>query len=112
VVGEVVCLELEFDALGCCAVWGAHYLISLVEFRVKGGWDAGGVTPALLMSMCSLSSFLSWPSARAHIRLLLGDGYLPQKFLNTTLHSVEVGEVHFYDVNIRVCDFLLNILDR
>jgi len=58
VVGEVVCLELELDALGCCAVWGAHYLISLVDFRVKGGWDAGGGTPALLMRMCSLSSFL------------------------------------------------------
>jgi hypothetical protein len=55
VVGEVVCLKLDFEPLLCLAILGAHNLHPRQAIVEK---ERGARTPALLTKMWSLGSFL------------------------------------------------------
>lgn len=56
-VGDIVCLELDFEGVVRDRVWDAHYLelVSNVQYISK---NLGNATPALLIRMWSLLSLL------------------------------------------------------
>jgi len=96
-VAEVVCLELDFVALGSFAVRNAHDLERTISLLGDSSQEESGRTPALLIKTWSFDSLLLLTSASEHE---LGRRCEPEEFLRAALDTFEIGQIARQKMNV------------